>query len=65
MQAGIEGGHNRVLLRWVPAQEEIQLRRDAKKAVGRATGPDKQPPKQFSSAKATIINIVIAERKKT
>jgi ribonuclease HI len=46
---------NRVLLRWVPAHE-FQLGIEAKKAVRRATRPSKQPHKQFSSAKSTIIN---------
>ena len=59
----LRDGGNRVLLRWVPAHE-FQLGIEAKKAARRATRPGKQPQKQFSSAKSTIINKARAERRK-
>jgi hypothetical protein len=57
-------GRNRVLLRWVPAQEGFQLGREAKKAARRATEIGRLSQKQYYSAKSTIINIARAERRK-
>jgi hypothetical protein len=58
-------GHNRVLLRWIPAQEGFQLGRDAKKAAQRGTELGKQPEKQVRGAKSTIINWARAKRRKS
>ena len=56
-------GRNRVLLRWVPSQEEFQLGRDAKKAARRTTEIGQFPKKQLYGAKATVISIAKAERR--
>jgi hypothetical protein len=60
----LKEGHNRVLLRWVPAEEEFQLSRNAKRAARRATAVGRLPQKQFDCAKSTIINKAKAERHK-
>ena len=60
----LKEGRNRVLLRWVPAQVEFQLGRDAKNAARRATSVGRFPQKQFDCAKSTIINKAKAERYK-
>jgi hypothetical protein len=58
----LKEGRNRVLFRWVPAQEEFQLGRDVKKAARRATEVRRLPQKQLYSAKAMLINSAKAER---
>jgi hypothetical protein len=58
----LKEGRNRVVLRWVPPQEEFQLGRDTKKAARRATEVGRLPQKRLHSAKATIINSAKAER---
>jgi hypothetical protein len=60
----LKEGRNRILLRWVPAHDEFQLGRDAKKAARRATEVGRLPQKRFYSAKATVINTAKAERQK-
>jgi hypothetical protein len=60
----LKEGRNRILLRWVPAHDEFQLGRDAKKAARRATEVGRLPQKHFYSAKATVINTAKAERQK-
>jgi hypothetical protein len=54
-------GYNRVL-RWVPAQQEFHLGKEAKKAARKATEAGRLPQKQFCNAKSTIINVAKAER---
>ena len=58
----LKEGRNRVLLRWVPAQLDFQLGRDAKNAARRATEVGRFPQKQLDSARATLINTAKAER---
>jgi hypothetical protein len=45
----LKEGRNRVLLRWVPAQEGFQLGRDAKNAARRATDVSRFPQTQLDS----------------
>ena len=59
----LKEGRNRVLLRWVPAQEGFQLGGDAKNAARRATEAGRFPQKQLDSARATLINVARAERR--
>jgi hypothetical protein len=58
----LKEGRNRVLLRWVPAQEGFLLGADVKNAARRATEVGRFPRKQLDSAKSTIINTARAER---
>jgi len=60
----LKEGRNRVLLRWIPAEEEFHLGRKAKNAARRATAVGRFPRKQFDCANSTIISKAKAERYK-
>jgi hypothetical protein len=57
-------GYNRVVLMWVPAQQEFRLGKEAKSAARRSTEAGRVRHRQFYSAKSTVINIARAERHK-
>lgn len=63
MQSELREGYNRVLLMWVPAQQEFPLGKEAKRAARRATEAGRLPQKQFHNAKSTIINVAKAKRR--
>ena len=57
-------GYNRVVLMWVPAQQEFHQGKEAKSAAQRATETGRLSQKLFYSAKSTIINMAKAKRQK-